>query len=247
MIKRRETGNNDIYLEVMKMLPMDSSDSNHEKYVNRLSVIEIQEEERSRIARDLHDSSLQTLASLVHRLELASLYIDQDPIKAKLELAVIEKNMREIIDDVRNTIFNLRPMSFDDFGIKETLEKVIEFMNIDSKFEIITDIDNIEFDSANPDNKVILISIYRIIQECILNSIKHSQGTLIKVNLKQKNDLYEIIVEDDGIGFDIEEAVKKNNHFGLSVVEERVQLLNGKIEITSNNGTFIKVEIPSHI
>jgi two-component system sensor histidine kinase DegS len=183
----------------------------------------------------------------VHRLELASLYIDQDPIKAKLELAVVEKNMREIIDDVRNTIFNLRPMSFDDFGLKDTLEKVIEFIKQDSNFEIISDIDDIEFDPSNPESKIILISIYRIIQECVLNSIKHSCGSVIKVNLKRRDDLYEIIVEDDGVGFDIDEAVKKNNHFGLSVLEERVHLLNGKIEITSNKGTFIKIEIPSHI
>lgn len=229
------------------MFQKDFSESDSEKYANRLTVIEIQEEERSRIARDLHDSSLQTLASLVHRLELASLYIDQDPIKAKLELAVIEKNMREIIDDVRNTIFNLRPMSFDDFGLKDTLEKVIEFIKQDSNFEIISDIDDIEFDPSNPESKIILISIYRIIQECILNSIKHSCGSVIKVNLKRRDNLYEIIVEDDGIGFDIDEAVKKNNHFGLSVLEERVHLLNGKIEITSNKGTFIKIEIPSHI
>jgi two-component system sensor histidine kinase DegS len=229
------------------MFQKDFSESDSEKYANRLTVIEIQEEERSRIARDLHDSSLQTLTSLVHRLELASLYIDQDPIKAKLELAVVEKNMREIIDDVRNTIFNLRPMSFDDFGLKDTLEKVIELIKQDSNFEIISDIDDIEFDSSNPESKIILISIYRIIQECVLNSIKHSCGSVIKVNLKQKDDLYEIIVEDDGVGFNVDEAVKKNNHFGLSVLEERVHLLNGKIKITSNKGTFIKIEIPSHI
>jgi two-component system sensor histidine kinase DegS len=229
------------------MFQKDFSDSDSEKYANRLTVIEIQEEERSRIARDLHDSSLQTLASLVHRLELASLYIDQDPVKAKLELAVVEKNMREIIDDVRNTIFNIRPMSFDDFGLKDTLEKVFEFIKQDSNFEIISDIDDIGFDSSNPESKIILIYIYRIIQECVLNSIKHSEGSVIKVNLKQRDNFYEIVVEDNGVGFDIDEAVKKNNHFGLSVLEERVHLLNGKIEITSDNGTFIKIEIPSNI
>jgi signal transduction histidine kinase len=127
------------------------------------------------------------------------------------------------------------------------LEKVIELIKQDSNFEIISDIDDIEFDSSNPESKIILISIYRIIQECVLNSIKHSCGSVIKVNLKQKDDLYEIIVEDDGVGFNVDEAVKKNNHFGLSVLEERVHLLNGKIKITSNKGTFIKIEIPSHI
>lgn len=210
--------------------------------IKEISVLEIQEKERQRIARDLHDSSLQNLTHLVHKVELSSLYIDQDPIKAKLELATIEKNLRKVIEDIRNCIFDLRPMSLDDLGLKETIEKLLLVLNQDKCFKIIMDIDNIA--SENSESKIMLISIYRIIQECVQNSIKHSKGDKINVSVKDKKDIYEIIIQDNGIGFDENEAMKKDKHFGLSVIKERVFLLNGKIEIDSQNGTLVKIEIP---
>lgn len=210
--------------------------------IKEISVLEIQEKERQRIARDLHDSSLQNLTHLVHKVELSSLYIDQDPIKAKLELATIEKNLRKVIEDIRNCIFDLRPMSLDGLGLKETIEKLLLVLNQDKCFKIIMDIDNIA--SENSESKIMLISIYRIIQECVQNSIKHSKGDKINVSVKDKKDIYEIIIQDNGIGFDENEAMKKDKHFGLSVIKERVFLLNGKIEIDSQNGTLVKIEIP---
>ena len=220
------------------------SDDSFKLHVKQLSVLEIQEKERQRIARDLHDSSLQNLTHLVHKIELSSLYIDQDPIKAKLELATVEKNLRKVIEDIRNSIFDLRPMSFDDLGIKETIEKMLLMINQDQKFQIETDIEDIRPNISDSKRMIILLSIYRIIQECVQNSIKHSEGNRIKVCLKDKKDSYEINIHDNGIGFDMNEAVKKDNHFGLSVIKERVLLLNGQIEMNTQNGTFIKIDIP---
>ena len=151
------------------------SDDSFKLHVKQLSVLEIQEKERQRIARDLHDSSLQNLTHLVHKIELSSLYIDQDPIKAKLELATVEKNLRKVIEDIRNSIFDLRPMSFDDLGIKETIEKMLLMINQDKKFQIETDIEDIRPNISDSKRIIILLSIYRIIQECVQNSIKHSK------------------------------------------------------------------------
>lgn len=220
------------------------SDDSFMLHVKQLSVLEIQEKERQRIARDLHDSSLQNLTHLVHKIELSSLYIDQDPIKAKLELATVEKNLRKVIEDIRNNIFDLRPMSFDDLGIKETIEKMLLMINQEQKFQIETDIEDIRPDISDSGRMIILLSIYRMIQECVQNSIKHSEGNKIKVSLKDKKASYEIIIQDNGVGFDVNEAVKKNNHFGLSDIKERVLLLNGQIEMNTQNGTFIRIDIP---
>ena len=74
-------------------------------HLKQLSVLDVQEKERQRIARDLHDSSLQNLTHLVHKVELSSLYIDQDPVKAKLELATVESGLRKVIDDIRNRLY----------------------------------------------------------------------------------------------------------------------------------------------
>lgn len=220
---------------------LDDSPAFHMK---QFSVLDVQEKERQRIARDLHDSSLQNLTHLVHKVELSSLYIDRDPVKAKLELATIEAGLRKVIDDIRNRIYDLRPMTFDDLGLKETLLNLFSLINQDGHFEVIADIDNIDESLSEENREISLIMIYRIIQECVYNAVEHSGGNIIKVSLKEKEDVFQIEIQDNGVGFDQKKAGKKERHFGLTVVRERVFLLNGKIDMDTQNGTFISIEIP---
>ena len=220
------------------------SDDSSMLHVKQLSILDAQEKERQRIARDLHDTSLQNLTHLVHKVELTSLYIDDDPVKAKLELATVEKGIRKVIEEIRNTIFDLRPMSFDDLGLKETIEKLLFVLNQDRNFHMVMDIDPINMNKTDPSAHVLFISIYRIIQECVQNSIKHSSGNEIVVKLKEHDKSYQIVAQDNGSGFNIEEASKKEKHFGLSVIRERVYFLGGNINIDAHNGTCIEIEIP---
>ena len=138
-------------------------------------------------------------------------------------------------------------MSFDDLGLKETLLKLFSSLNQDGKFNIETDIDEIDINVSDSITELALINIYRIIQECVQNSINHSNGNKIRVTLRNEDNVYSIIIQDNGIGFDLKEAVKKNRHFGLSVVEERVFLLNGKMQIDTENGTSILIKIPKKV
>ena len=213
-------------------------------HVKQLSILDAQEKERQRIARDLHDTSLQNLTHLVHKVELSSLYIDEDPVKAKLELATIEKGIRKVIEEIRNSIFDLRPMSVDDLGLRETIEKLISVLNQDMQFRIETDIDEISVTQSDPNTYVLFISMYRLVQECVQNAIKHSGGNKIIVKLKDYGNTYQIGVQDNGTGFDLESALKKEKHFGLSVIKERVLFLGGKLNIDSQHGTSIEIEIP---
>lgn len=221
----------------------DTVSENPSFHMKQFSVIDVQEKERQRIARDLHDSSLQNLTHLVHKVELSSLYIDQDPVKAKLELATIESGLRKVIDDIRNRIYDLRPMTFDDLGLRESLSNLFPVLNQDGKFEIKLDMDDIDKEYAEEEKNFFLIMIYHIIKECVQNSIKHSGGNRIEVSLKQNAKTYLIKIKDNGSGFDIDEAAKKDRHFGLHVVEERVFLLGGKMRINAQNGTSIEIEI----
>lgn len=212
-------------------------------HMKQFSVMDVQEKERQRIARDLHDSTLQNLTHLLHKIELSSLYIDQDPLKAKLELATIESGLRKEIDDIRNRIYDLRPMTFDDLGLREALLNLFPILNHDGKFEILSDIDEIENGFSVEQKDFIMIMIYHIMKECVQNSIKHSGGDRIEVSLKEKSKLYLIKIKDNGTGFDMKEATKKDRHFGLHVVEERVFLLGGNMRIETQNGTLIEIEI----
>ena len=233
-IKKREK--TDSRLRKVKKLMLEYSDATQ--------IFDIQEKERQRISRDLHDSSLQNLTHSIHKLELASLYIDKDPIQAKLEIAEISKDIKGVIEEIRNTIFDLRPMQFDDLGLKESVEQLIEKIRKDNSINIKCDID----DNISSNDKNILLTIFRIIQECINNAIKHSNGSLIELKIKNKDDYFDIVISDNGEGFDVNEIFteKAKRHFGLMILEERVNILNGTINIESEieKGTKVHVQLP---
>lgn len=204
------------------------------------TILDIQEKERQRIARDLHDSTVQNLTHLIHKIELSSKFIDQDIIRAKMELISINKNVKTIIDDMRNIIFDLRPMLFDDIGTNAAFDKLLLELQEKTKMTIEFDIQNIIIE-----DKLIVMTVFHILQECCNNAIKHSKGTLLNVCLKQNDNQLFLIIQDDGIGFDLNSKIE-DKHFGLTMVKERVSLLNGKIIIQAeyNKGTKININIP---
>lgn len=212
--------------------------------INRgLQILDIQERERQRIVRDLHDTSLQNLTHIIHKIELSSMFIDDDPVKAKLELVSVNKNLRSVIKEIRNTIFDLRPMTFDDLGLRESFERLADHLKESSDFEVFYNIEEI-----NCNNSLVLMTIFRIIEECTNNAIKHSNGSVVFFELKKiAENTCIIIVADNGKSFDAEKVLsEKQRHFGLNILKERVELLCGTMEIDSkpDKGTVIKIMIP---
>lgn len=208
---------------------------------HNITALYVQEEDRQRIARDLHDTSLQNISYLVHKIELCSLYIEEDPRKARLELSEIGESLRETADEIRNIIFDLRPMIFDNLGLKASLERFLNKINSRGKYLIEAEIDDVPCE-----NNLVLLYIYRIVQDSLNNIIKHADASRIKVLCKMRGDTCVIDIEDDGRGFYDGEDTKEDNHFGLSLMKERVALLNGDIDISSIRGcgTRIHMEIP---
>ncbi len=215
----------------------------------RLSILNIQEKERSRIARELHDSSLQNLAHLVHSIELGTLFIDQDPIRAKLELASCSENLKQVINEIRDTVFNLRPMSFDDLGFKQCIENLVDNLKKQYKnFTFFYDVDDVSEKYKKSENKdtfnLLLVTIYRVIQEAMINAVKHSGGNKLELTVKDENNELVVKVIDNGKGFSLEESDDK--HFGISIMRERILLLGGQFEITSKpeQGTRVYITVP---
>lgn len=208
-----------------------------------LEVLDIQEKERQRIARDLHDTSLQNLAHLVHKIELASMYMDKDVLQAKMELASVNKSLKAIIDEIRNTVFDLRPMHFDDLGLKEAFERLFSRLKeTNTSFDFETKIKPIDCK-----NDLILMTIFRVVQEACSNAIRHSGGNKIVVTIEQKKNNCNILIKDNGSGFSLDSvSEKEDKHFGIPVMEERVHLLGGKIFFQSKPGlgTEVLMEIP---
>lgn len=211
----------------------------------KLKILETQETERQRVARDLHDSSVQSLTSLVHKTELCSKLIDMDPIRCKLELSSISKTVKEVIEEMRQMIFNLRPMSFDDIGFDVTVERYLlrvqEQGVINTSYAIEGNIYQIK--------PVVALTLLRVIKEACSNVIKHAEASMISVKLYYSIDGVKIVVKDNGKGFVFTEKKEiKDDYtgFGLSTMRERVCLLSGKLSIDSKvgNGTKITIEVP---
>lgn len=210
-----------------------------------MKILEQQENERSRIARDLHDSVVQVLTNLVHKCEICSKIMDVDGIRAKLELEIMSRNLREAISEMRNIIYDLRPMSFDDLGLNVTLESFINDVKSRTNMEITFNVEG----TPNVLPSIMQLTIFRVVQEATNNSIKHSKGKKLDIVFKYDSDNIYLNIKDDGIGIEKEsEENKQSLHtgFGLDMMKERVALLNGKIEVLTaeDGGTSIEVIIP---
>ncbi|MDE7238251.1 MAG: sensor histidine kinase [Lachnospiraceae bacterium] len=194
--------------------------------IDMLHIVHALDNDRKRIASDLHDTIVQDLVHTIHMLELCGKYMDQDSVRAKLELASIEKYLRETIQKARNFISDLRPMIFDDLGFRETLLNAVEDLQKYTSMMIITDVD--EFSGINNEKCIVL---YRVAMELLRNAIFHSGGDRVTLTLKRENDMIELTVADNGSGFSLQGDEDK--HFGLELVKERTYLMGGTFHIDS--------------
>lgn len=211
----------------------------------KLALLETQENERQRIARELHDSTVQNLTSLVHKTELCLKIMDSDAIRCKLELNAVNSLLRDVINDTRNMIYDLRPMSFDDIGFDITVERFLDKLRKMTGSNISFQINGTPYAIKN----VIGITLLRVIQEACHNAIKHSGASNIEVEISYGKPFLMVRVEDDGKGFETySENVSRddNSGFGLSMMKERIYLLSGKlsVESTPENGCCVKAFIP---
>ncbi len=212
---------------------------------SKIEILRSQEFERKRIARDIHDTIIQKLTNMIHKSEFTLKIMDVDNIRAKLELMTLSNSIREIIDEMRNIIYNLRPMAFDDIGIDVIIER--ELLNIKNKgIKVTYDV----YGDCNNVDQIVQITLIRIIQEACNNAVKHSEFTEFYVKIEYNKDNIEIYIKDNGKGFEIPKVnhvkYESKSGFGLSMMKERVYLLSGliKFESTKEKGTTIYVKVP---
>lgn len=211
--------------------------------ISGYKILAVRESERQRIARDIHDTVIQKMTALTHKTEFVQKVVDSDAQRAKLELEIINKVMHECIDELRDIIYDLRPMSFDDIGFKSTVRRYIDECMKTTQMNISIDMDKL--DESSLDN-VIELSAFRIIQELTNNSIKYSEGANITIVLMSDKGTFTIKHSDDGKGYSDEDMHTEsvNSGFGLAIVKERVKLLNGDIVTDHSGGTVNLITIP---
>ncbi|TCT12252.1 two-component system sensor histidine kinase DegS [Natranaerovirga pectinivora] len=222
-------------------------DKIHNNEIFGIKILEAQENERQRIAREMHDGPAQSLTNLVHKTELCIKLIDKDPIRTSLELQSLKSVIRSTIDDIRRIIYNLRPMSIDDLGLIPTIERYIDKIQEETTFTIELKVNNNEYNI----NSIINLTLFRIIQESLNNIIKYAKATNVTIMITYNKESIELEIVDNGVGFNINDYKNNkeiNKGFGLSMMKERVYLLSGHIDIQStiNKGTKYYVMVPTN-
>lgn len=211
-----------------------------------LRIIKAQEEERQRVAREIHDGPAQSMSNVVLKAEICEKLIDVDLDKVREELKNLKKIARDCLQDVRRIIYNLRPMSLDDLGLIPTLQRYIMTFQEDSGIAVTFKTRGV-YDDLKP---VISLTVFRIVQEAISNISKHANAQNVAINLEFLDDSLNLYVYDDGKGFNVEELKYRNSDinsgFGLFSMRERVDLLSGEFHISSEpgKGTRLNIKIP---
>jgi len=209
-------------------------------------IIQAQEEERQRIAMDIHDGPAQSLTNAVIKTEVCERLLDMKTGNAKTEIQELKTILRNSIEDIRKIIYNLRPMALDDVGLVPTIERYINNFYNDTNIEV----DFIIISQIDIDDKIKKVALFRIIQEALNNIQKHSGATKAKIKIELTEKNLSLVITDNGVGFDTERLKigdRSDGGFGLFNMKERVELLNGRLEVKSkiNHGTKIIVNIPN--
>ncbi|ANS76106.1 histidine kinase [Paenibacillus yonginensis] len=214
-----------------------------------LKIILAQEEERKRISREIHDGPAQLLANMVLRTEIVErMLIKQDFNMVRDEIIDLKQQVRSSLEEMRKVIFNLRPMALDDLGLIPTLRKYVH--DYEEKTKIRT-----TFETRGKEQRLssaMEAAIFRLVQEALNNAAKHAYPTFVGVEITYQAQMIKIVVQDNGLGFKVdqlEHKSKEHSHFGLIGMRERVELLDGRMEIESaeNQGTKIVIHIPTNV
>lgn len=203
------------------------------------TIVDTQEKERIRFAKDVHDSLGQQLSAV--KFYLATLAQSSEECKKNPLLRKSNEALTGILADIRNICFNLMPKTLENFGLIAAIEELCrknEFSGL-LNFNIISDKNFPEL------NKSLEIAIFRIVQEFINNAVKHGNASRIYMSFQRKEGKITIGLSDNGTGFDVKD-IQDMSGMGLKNVMSRIHSYNGEIKISSvlNEGTMYKISIP---
>jgi signal transduction histidine kinase len=204
-----------------------------------------QEEERRRLARELHDDTAQALIALGQRVEMAQKLLTTDPKRAADRLVRVRAMLTETVEGVRRFSRDLRPIYLEDLGFIPALEMMVQ--GADQLETLSVDLSTSGMVHRLPPD--LELAAYRIVQEALNNVIQHAQASHARVEVGFEPQHLTLLVWDDGRGFDapdLPDALARQGHFGLMGIRERALLYGGQLAIRSKpgEGTEVTVRLP---
>jgi signal transduction histidine kinase len=198
-------------------------------------------EERTRLARELHDSVVQKLFGVVLVAQSAATLLERDPAGAHDQVDKLQELAQDAIQELRSLIFQLRPAAVESEGLAAALAKHVQVLRRvhDQQIELHT--------AGEPRMRPeIDAEVFRIAQEGLHNALKHAAADHLEVRLDEGDERLRLTVRDDGVGFEPEAAAHRSRRLGLTSMEERARALGGSLAIDSEPGagTTIDLEVP---
>jgi two-component system sensor histidine kinase DegS len=205
-----------------------------------ISIIEAQEQERLRLSRQMHDGPAQSLTNLVLQAEICERLFDRDPERARTELGDLKKSVVNAFKTVKVFIFDLRPMMLDDLGLVPTMRRYVEGITDEGYTGLTLKVTGKERRLA-PHKEV---TIFRVIQALIHLAREQDQATSIVIHLNIEDEEARVSMEDNGVGFEIDEALASPDaaRLNLPTLRERIEMLDGTIRFSSTPGQGLRVD-----
>lgn len=218
-----------------------------EKFIGA-RVIKAQEDERFRVSREIHDGPAQDLANLIFQTSVAEKLVDYDPDEAKKTLHDLRQQIRSCLTDVRQVIFDMRPMALDDLGLAPAINQLVSRMAARDMLTVDFSVDGKAYDLP----KHVEIAVFRIVQEALNNVMHHAKTQMARVRLLYAPSTLSVLIEDKGAGFDTEAKPEPDSedgldehvgHFGIMGMEERAKIIGAELKVSSEIGKGTKVHL----
>jgi signal transduction histidine kinase len=204
-----------------------------------------QEDERRRVARELHDDTIQALIALDQRTQLAQMAVQRDSADTSGHLAELRRMTQALLKGVRRIIGALRPIYLEDLGLPSALQMLVEDAGSSAGLQV-------RFSSTGEPRRLPPeqeIAVYRIAQEALSNVVRHAQARSASLETRFEPQRFTLVVQDDGGGFPVPASLTdldSTEHYGLMGMQERAELLNGRLTVDSvpGGGTRLRLEVP---
>lgn len=210
----------------------------------RFHIIETMEEERRRVARELHDGPAQSLANLAVRTDYCLRLLALEPEKVAGEMRLLQELIRDCMTEIRRIMFDLRPMVLDDLGLVPAMKKYFE--HIAGRHGLA--VEYLQLGTEARLHRTSEVALFRVVQEALTNVLKHAAPCWVQVKSEFLPERLNLTIKDDGPGFNVDEVLddKEQERYGLTGIRERVRLLKGDVRIQSapGAGTTVLVSVP---
>ncbi|MBE6095356.1 MAG: sensor histidine kinase [Schwartzia succinivorans] len=207
------------------------------------AIIRAQEEERLRVSREIHDGPAQGIANVMLEASICERLVDVDTDEAKQSLQTLRRHLKECLSDVRQIIFDLRPMALDDLGLVAAVDQLVHQLHERGLLTVTLTLEGVEV----PLEAHVKAALFRIVQEALNNVVHHANVSRASLRMLYTDVAVSILIEDKGEGFDAEAVMDPSQsgeeHFGVLGMRERAMIVGAQFVVSSKPGQGTRVHV----